>query len=250
MLFQALRRTSTVALSGEAADEVFGGYIWMFNQKAIEGQTFPWLTVGRSMVDGTRILREDVRQGLDMPTFEHDAYEAALAEVPRLQGESGVEERMRELSYLNLTRFLPYLLDRKDRMSMAQGLEVRVPFCDHRLVEYVFNVPWALKTFDGHEKSILRAAFADILPSSIAERRKSPYPATSDPGYERLLRERVSRIIEDEDDPTQNLLDPGALGGLLKRPLGNTSSASDRAALEAANGLSCWLRDTPVSIAS
>lgn len=88
---------------------------------------------------------------------------------------------MREISYLHLTRFVQFLLDRKDRMSMAVGLEVRVPFCDHRLVDYVFNIPWRLKTFDGREKSILRAATRELLPDSIVERQKSPYPSTQDP---------------------------------------------------------------------
>src|SRR6516225_5042891 len=95
---------------------------------------------------------------------------------PMCDGEDALERRMQEISYLHLTRFLQFLLDRKDRMSMAVGLEVRVPFCDHRLVEYVFNIPWHLKTFDGREKSILRAATRDLLPDSIVERVKSPYP--------------------------------------------------------------------------
>lgn len=251
LLFEAVRRSSTVALSGEAADEVFGGYAWMFNQNAIKAETFPWLAGGaRAMMDCTRMLHPDLQDKLDMPTFEADAYQAALAEAPRLEGEGEVEARMREMSYLNLTRFLPYLLDRKDRMSMAHGLEVRVPFCDHHLVEYAFNIPWVMKTFDGHEKSVLRAAFADVLPDSIVERRKSPYPATTDSSYESVLRDRVSRIAEDETDPAQELLDANALLGLLARPLGNTSSAIERAGLEAANGLSCWLHDTPVSFAS
>ena len=104
--------------------------------------------------------------------------------MPELTGpaaEDPHERRMREICYLFLTRFLPNLLDRKDRMSMAVGLEVRVPFCDHRLVEYVFGTPWAHKTFDGREKSLLRAATADVLPQSVVQRVKSPYPSTQDP---------------------------------------------------------------------
>lgn len=251
LLFGAVRRSSTVALSGEAADEVFGGYAWMFDEKAITADTFPWIAgAARAMWDCTRMLRPELRHDLDMPAFEADAYQAALAEVPRLDAETKIEARMREMSYLNLTRFLPYLLDRKDRMSMAHGLEVRVPFCDHRLVEYVFNIPWAMKTFDGNEKSVLRAAFADVLPDSIVERRKSPYPATIDPSYEAILRDCVSRIADDKEDPALELFDTRVLREHLGRPIGNTSSAVDRAALEAANGLSCWLRDTPVSFAS
>src|SRR5258708_35629740 len=102
---------------------------------------------------------------------------------------------MREISYLHLTRFVQFLLDRKDRMSMAGGLEVRVPFSDHRLVDYVFNVPWHMKTFDGREKSILRAAARGLLPSSIVERRQSPYPSTQDPPYETAVRADVTEAL-------------------------------------------------------
>src|SRR5690606_7137830 len=120
--------------------------------------------------------------------FVADSYRQAISEAPTLPGEGPVEQRMRQMSYLNLTRFVQTLLDRKDRMSMAVGLEVRVPFCDHRLVEYAFNIPWEMKAFDGREKSILRAATRDLLPDSIADRVKSPYPSTQDPAYEQALR--------------------------------------------------------------
>lgn len=176
-LFEEVRKHSTVALSGESADEVFGGYRWFHDPEAIEADTFPWLTsVTGKYFDGKTLFDRGLLRQLDMPAFLADSYRQAIAETPMLVGESPVERRMRELSYLNLTRFVQTLLDRKDRMSMAVGLEVRVPFCDHRLVEYAFNIPWSLKAFDGREKSILRAATRDLLPSSITDRVKSPYP--------------------------------------------------------------------------
>jgi asparagine synthase (glutamine-hydrolysing) len=107
-------------------------------------------------------------------------YETAVAGIERLDGESDLEATMRRISHLHLTRFVRNLLDRKDRMSMAVGLEVRVPFCDHRLVEYVYNAPWSLKSFDGREKSLLRAASRDLLPQPVVDRVKSPYPSTQD----------------------------------------------------------------------
>src|SRR5690349_16955696 len=117
---------------------------------------------------------------------------------------------MREISYLHLTRFVQFLLDRKDRMSMATGLEVRVPFCDHRLVEYVFNTPWSMKTFDGREKSLLRAAARDVLPESVAQRVKSPYPSTQDPRYAEALRAELRGLLADRDAPVRPLLDGAA----------------------------------------
>ena len=130
-----------------------------------------------------------------------------MAEVPRLAGETGHDARMREVSYAYLTRFLPVLLDRKDRMSMAVGLEVRVPFCDHRLVQYVFNAPWHLKTFDGREKSLLRAATADLLPRSVVERVKSPYPSTQDPRYGAEIARRFGVLADDGTTPLGELVD-------------------------------------------
>ncbi len=144
---------------------------------------------------------------LDIPGYQADSYHASMAEVPRIPGETGLQARMREISYFNLTRFVQMLLDRKDRMSMAVGLEVRVPFCDHRLVEYVFNAPWAMKTFDGREKSLLRAACSDVLPDSILRRVKSPYPSTQDPSYGVALRDAVRDLLRGDYLPSQEVAD-------------------------------------------
>lgn len=177
LLFQAVRERSTVALSGESADELFGGYSWFHDPEVLTAATFPWLTsTPGPSYDGTPLFDGGLLGKLDIPGYRRSSYGDAIAEVPVLPGETGLEKRMREIGYLNLTRFLNALLDRKDRMSMAVGLEVRVPFCDHRLVEYVFNAPWAMKTFDGREKSLLRAATRDVLPESIVKRVKAPVP--------------------------------------------------------------------------
>ncbi|WP_352948893.1 asparagine synthase C-terminal domain-containing protein [Mesorhizobium sp. M0859] len=138
-----------------------------------------------------------------------EQYRRALAEVPALTGPASAdphERRMREVCYLFLTRHLPTLLDRKDRMSMALGLEVWVPFCDHRLIEYVFGTPWAHKTFDGREKSLLRAATADLLPLPVVQRVKSAYPAIQDPTYDRMLRTRFTELLNDRNAAVAPLL--------------------------------------------
>jgi len=145
MLFRAIRSHSTVALSGESADEAFGGYAWFHAPQAVQAPTFPWLAFLMQARTPAELLDRDLLAKLDMTAFIADSYHSALAEVPYLPGRRGLERRMREIGYLHLTRFLPALLDRKDRTSMAVGLEVRVPFCDHRLVEYVFNTPWAIE---------------------------------------------------------------------------------------------------------
>ncbi|WP_437766458.1 asparagine synthase (glutamine-hydrolyzing) [Sorangium sp. So ce281] len=210
LLFRAIRERSTVALSGESADEIFGGYLWFHDPDTVAAETFPWIAM-RMKIQGAsaaaQLLSPALLAQIDLQGHVAARYREALAEVPRLPGEEGAERRMREIGYLHMTRFLPILLDRKDRMSMATGLEVRVPFCDHRLVEYVFNAPWSMKTFDGREKSLLRAASEDLLPRSVLDRRKSPYPATQDPAYAERLRGQLAGLLARKDAPVLPLLD-------------------------------------------
>ncbi|GAA0498717.1 asparagine synthase (glutamine-hydrolyzing) [Streptomyces sp. NPDC046215] len=251
LLFKAIREESTVALSGESADEIFGGYRWFHNPGAVHADTFPWLAEGGidhfTGSDGggrAALLDSGLLSKLDLPGYQGARYREALAEVPRLPGESGLERRMREISHLHLTRFVQYLLDRKDRVSMATGLEVRVPFCDHRLVEYVFNTPWAMKTFDGREKSLLRAATRDVLPGLVADRVKSPYPSTQDPRYADALRAELARVLADKDAPVRPLLDTTAVARSLDDDAGNTF----RMATELVLGLDTWLRRYGVAL--
>jgi asparagine synthase (glutamine-hydrolysing) len=204
LLFQAVAGRSTVALSGESADEVFGGYWWFHDQNARRRAGFPWMLDDLGFA---AVLAPEVKAAIRPAEQVRDSYADALAEVPRLAGETGEEARMRELVHLGLTRFLPVLLDRKDRMSMAVGLEVRVPFCDHRLVEYLWNVPWRLKAAGGTPKAVLRAAVADLLPPELAQRPKSQYPATPDPGYDRKVRDRARELVRG-DSAVRPLLDP------------------------------------------
>jgi asparagine synthase (glutamine-hydrolysing) len=183
LLFKAIREQSTVALSGESSDEVFGGYPWHHMDALRNADGFPWLGNQNSPLRATGMLDPGLVKRLDLEAYTADQYQQALGEVPRVDCETGLERRMREVCYLGLTHVLRIMLDRKDRISMALGLEVRVPYCDHRLVQYVFNTPWSLKTYDGREKSLLRGATRDVLPQAVADRKKSGYPGSHDPGY-------------------------------------------------------------------
>ncbi|TXS46325.1 asparagine synthase (glutamine-hydrolyzing) [Streptomyces sp. uw30] len=194
LLFGEIRKHSTVALSGEAADEVFGGYPWFHHPEALAASTFPWLLVTGD--EAAMPLNPEL--DLRIAEFRDDTYRTALAAVPHLDGESPVEHRQREMQHLSLTRWLRQLLHRKDRLSMAQGLEVRVPYCDHRLVQYAFDAPWALKSFDGREKSLLRAAGAGLAPDSVLHRPKNHYPATHHPDYNRGLQNLARDALSDE----------------------------------------------------
>ena len=203
-----IKKEATVALSGECADELFGGYPWFRRPEDLSAGTFPWM---RSLEQRLQLYSPDLVELIQPQAYLARRYEEALAEVPRLPGESPDEARLREVQYLTLTRFMPVLLERMDRMSMAFGLEVRVPFCDHRLLEYVWNTPWPLKNRGGREKGILRWALEGVLPPEVLARRKSPYPKTHDPAYLEAVREWILDILADPGSPLRPLVDVEAL---------------------------------------
>ncbi len=202
LLCREISKQSTVALSGEAADEVFGGYPWYHVPALLAAPTFPWAARG----SWEPLLHPDVRARIRLGEYAADRYAQALAEVPRLAGESPWERRIREVLYLGLTRWLPLLLDRKDRLSMAHGLEVRVPFTDHRLVEYVWNVPWSMKEADGIEKGLLRIAAHGLLPADLLRRRKSSYPGAADQAYERAIDAQLRLLLTHPYAPLFDLI--------------------------------------------
>ncbi|MEW2623171.1 asparagine synthase (glutamine-hydrolyzing) [Streptomyces sp. NPDC048106] len=241
LLFRAVRQKSTVALSGESADEVFGGYLQFFDEEARNADAFPWLVrFGRHFGADSDVLRGDLVKNLDMAGYVADGYRTAVAGIERLAGESDFEFRMRRICHLHLTRFVRILLDRKDRMSMATGLEVRVPFCDHRLVEYVFNTPWALKSFDGREKSLLREATKDVLPRSVYDRVKSPYPSTQDPRYARALQDQVKDLLARPSHRVFDLVDRDRVRQAAEREAPVADQAA-RHGLERTLDLAHWL---------
>ncbi|MER5910717.1 asparagine synthase (glutamine-hydrolyzing) [Streptomyces sp. NPDC001982] len=241
LLFRAVRDQSTVALSGESADEVFGGYQQFFDEEARRADTFPWLGMaGRVFGDHAAVLRADLAKALDLESYIADAYRTAVAGIERLDGESDFEYRMRQICHLHLTRFVRALLDRKDRMSMAVGLEVRVPYCDHRLVEYVYNTPWSLKSFDGREKSLLREATADLLPKSVYDRVKSPYPSTQDPCYGRALQQQAKELLARPSHPVFDLVDREKVHRAADRDTPMNTQAA-RYGLERTLDLALWL---------
>lgn len=241
LLFRSIREHSTVALSGESADEVFGGYLQFFDEEARRANTFPWLVrFAQHFGDDSDVLRPDLTAALDLPSYIQDSYDTAVAGIQRLNGESDFEFRMRKICNLHLTRFVRVLLDRKDRASMAVGLEVRVPFCDHRLVEYVYNTPWSLKSFDGREKSLLREATADVLPKSVYDRVKSPYPSTQDPKYALALQGHAKDLLARPSHPVFDLVDRDRVARAARHDAPQITQASRRG-LERTLDLALWL---------
>lgn len=207
-----VKKRHTVTLSGECSDEIFGGYPWFRDEKAFRTRAFPWcydLDVRKA------ILKPSVRETLRLDEYVSEQYEKSVAETPLFEGDSPEEKRRREISYLNINWFMTNLLDRKDRMSMASGLEVRVPFCDHRLVEYVWNIPWEMKNKNNVSKNILREAAKGILPEDVRLRRKSPYPKTHNPHYESAVKAMLREVINDSSSPILALCCKSKLEELL-----------------------------------
>ncbi len=198
-----IRKKYVIALSGECADELFGGYPWYTHDEMIYADTFPW----SRFVSDRRELLSPALQNLEIEECVRQNYQDTLKQVPHLDGENRRDFRMRELFYLNIKWFMVNLLNRKDRMSMSNSLEVRVPFADYRLVEYAFNLPSKLKFAGGREKGLLRLALADILPKEIDERKKSPYPKTHNPVYTDIICRRMSALLEKKDAPLFELAD-------------------------------------------
>jgi asparagine synthase (glutamine-hydrolysing) len=204
LLFRAVRERVTVALSGEGADELFGGYPWLHRPEMIWRDTFPWLGDAPRLTD---CLAPDVRARVRPREAELDRYATLRARVPRLPGEGRLDARMREVRFFGLHGPLAYLLDAADRLSMSVGLEVRVPFCDHRLLEYVWNIPWSMQTADGREKSILRLAAAGLVAADILIRAKSGYPAMHAPAQDAMVRRAVHALADDASSPLHGRLD-------------------------------------------
>jgi asparagine synthase (glutamine-hydrolysing) len=209
-----VKKYVTVTLSGECADEIFGGYPW-FHWEDQGDETFPWI---RSVEERLALINPGLKSWL--PDYCRDylleRYRAAAKETPLLDGEAEFDAHKRRLFYLCLTRFMPTLLDRKDRMSMASGLEVRVPFADHRLLEYVWNVPWSIKNYGQQAKGLLRHALQGIVPDFILKRPKSPYPKTHHPDYFNLVKSRVRQIIASKSEPLGQLLNTPELKNIFE----------------------------------
>ncbi len=212
------KKQVTVALSGECADEIFGGYPWFYRKEDLERKGFPWI---RSSEVRQQLLRNELQSKLSLEEYALNRYKETIDETPLLDGEDKEETERRQMFYLNMQWFMPTLLDRKDRMSMGASFEARVPFSDHRLIEYVWNIPWEIKTIGNREKGILRKSLEGILPKDILYRKKSPYPKTHHPAYTQAVVEWMHTILEDKDARLFEILDKSEVKQLVEQKATN-----------------------------
>lgn len=211
-LYREVRKYSRIALSGEGADDLFGGYPWFLAEATKPSNSFPW---SAGIADRSSILAPELQTSHNIDAMVANRYEQAIAEVPTLKGESGTDRRMREVFYLELTRFLPFLLDRMDRMAGAVGLQSRAPFIDHRLVEYCWNIPFQLKRLGDTEKGIVREAVSGMLPEEVRLRKKSGFAVVQSPQYLSGIRSGILDLLSDASSPVASFLNKHMLSEMV-----------------------------------
>ena len=198
-----VKKEMTVSLTGECADEIFGGYPWFFREDALNSGTFPWSI---AINERQKLLNPDISNKISLKDYINYRYNESLSEVDILDSDSKETAKKRKISHLTLNWFMQTLLDRSDRMAMYNGFELRVPFCDYRLAQYVWNIPWEMKALNGREKGLLRYICKDFLPDEIVNRKKSPYPKTHNPTYLAKVKGMLSNIMKDNNAPINNIL--------------------------------------------
>ena len=208
-----VKKEMTVALTGECADEIFGGYPWFFRTDSLTSNTFPWSIAIHERQD---LLNPQISKKINLKEYIDFRYRESLSEVEILDTDSKETAEKRKISHLTINWFMQTLLDRSDRMAMYNGLELRVPFCDYRLAEYVWNIPWEVKALNTREKGLLRYVTRDFLPSEIIDRKKSPYPKTHNPTYLAKVKSMLADIMKDKNAPINSLLNREFILDILK----------------------------------
>ena len=198
-----IKEHASITLSGECSDEIFAGYPWFFRDDALNSKTFPWSI---AINERQNLLNSSISQKINLKDYIDYRYNESINEIEFLDTDSEDTKEKRIISYLTLNWFMQTLLDRSDRMSMYNGLEVRVPFCDYRLVQYLWNIPWEIKALNDREKGLLRYVVKDLLPDEIVNRKKSPYPKTHNPNYLKTVKEILTKIMNNPSAPINDLL--------------------------------------------
>ena len=213
LFFRKIKKHATIALSGECSDEIFGGYPWYFRKDSLESNTFPW---SLAIKERQQLLHPYISQKVNLKDYITEKYQKSINKVEFLDTDSDNDILHRKLIYLTSNWFMQTLLDRTDRMAMAAGFEVRVPFCDYRIVEYLWNIPWEMKAYKGREKGLLRYCMEDFLPKEIIYRKKSPYPKTHNPNYLATVKEALTKIVNDNKSPINEILNTSYIKEILE----------------------------------
>ncbi|MEU1782241.1 MULTISPECIES: asparagine synthase (glutamine-hydrolyzing) [Streptomyces] len=254
LFYRRVAEHSPVALSGEAADAVFGGLISEQERASAGHRTFPWIerarTFGMAHGIGNGLFDAELLDELGFASFCAERYQEAVDEVPHLSGAPDDDRRAREIDHLHMTRLYEQAVNHSERLGAAAGLQVRFPFSDHRLFGYLYNVPWRMKSFDGRDKSLLRTIARDLLPASVLDRPKVPFPITYHAGYKQSLTARLRRLLEDPGAPVLPLLDLSAAQRTADDPRAlDRGGWLGRADVEMVLQLDGWMRTRQIVLA-
>lgn len=206
-----INKKNKVILSGECADEIFGGYPWFYLKDVMNREYFPWLD---SIDYRSNLLKKELKEKLNLKEFMKNQYEDIIKEIPKVKNKE--EQFYKKLFYLNMTYFMPTLLERKDRMTMRKSLEARVPFADTKLIEYLWNIPWEYKFYDNIEKGLLREAYKKLLPKEITYRKKNPYPKTHNPKYTEIVIKLLKKRLKKKNSILKKIFDEEKLKELIE----------------------------------
>jgi len=208
-------KSHKVVLTGECADEVFGGYPWFHHEEMLNSGTFPWTP---SLQPRKTLLSADLVEKLHMDEYVRQSYHKAVSEINVLPEENETETNRRRIGYLNIRYFMQTLANRMDRAAAANSISARMPFADLSLAEYLFNIPYDMQAKDGEVKHLLRTYAAGLVPEEIRCRKKSPFPKTYDPGYESFLVAALQRIMADDSSPLLSIVDKKKLQAFCYNP--------------------------------
>ena len=214
LLCREMSKNFKVALSGECADEIFCGYPWFYNNELLYSESFPW---SQSAALRRKLLNRAFDK-LPLETYAYDRYMETAAEAPYSKEEPKEMQLRRRMAYVTIKWFMTNLLERQDRMGMASALEIRSPFCDNKIMDYTWNIPWDIMNYGGMEKGILRLAMKQYVPFSIFIRKKSPYPKTHHPEYVQKVSSILSNILEDKQSRVLELIDSSFVRNLIADP--------------------------------
>lgn len=204
LFFKNVKKTNNIALSGECSDEIFGGYPWYFREDGLNSKTFPW---SLAIEERKKLLNCKYKEKIDLESYIDFRYKESLSKVKCLEGDSEPTKNHRKLIYLTSNWFMSTLIDRTDRAASYCGFEARVPFCDYRIVEYLWNIPWEMKAYKGREKGLLRYCMEDLLPDEVVYRKKSPYPKTHNPNYLQMVKKGLTEIMKNKNCRLKEILD-------------------------------------------
>jgi asparagine synthase (glutamine-hydrolysing) len=246
------RQEVKVVLSGEGADELFGGYRRYAFDKNMGGaaRSLPGWFRNRMMPFFLRGRKERVRQAWDAlaeedllkrhMTWARLSTDETLKSIlgPKLEFEAEtlhVEEAfakvleearnrpggdLNRMLYLDLKTWLPDdLLNKVDRMSMAASLEARVPYLDPRVVEFAFQIPENLKVKGGTGKYLLKEAARMYLPGEIVDRPKMSFAVPLAPWFRKELKPILTDTLSYDRLKRRGLFDPRGVQALVRAHL-------------------------------